>query len=315
MLFKQTEPLLYDNDTTAGNLDKLTFKTGVLPAEVQISRSSANLVLKIAGTTDQVTVMNYFNGDGAGGWAVEEIGFTDDAATVWNVAAVKTALLNGGAGNDTIVGYASDDVLNGNDGADTMSGGDGADTLNGGAGADTLKGENGNDILNGGADADNLQGGAGNDTFDGGAGNDVLIGSYYDAYWGTYNGAGNDTYLFGSGGGQDTIYDVDSTAGNSDLLRFGSGIAADQLWFRQMGNNLEVSIIGTADKVTIANWYQGSGNHVETLELASGSQLLDSQVQNLVSAMASFSPPAMGQTTLPPSYQTSLAPVIAANWL
>jgi hypothetical protein len=33
-----------------------------------------------------------------------------------------------------------------------------------------------------------------------------------------------------------------------------------------------------------------------------------------VSAMAAFSPPAAGQTTLPANYQTALAPVIAANW-
>ena len=45
-----------------------------------------------------------------------------------------------------------------------------------------------------------------------------------------------------------------------------------------------------------------------------GNVLLDSQVQNLVNAMASFAPPAAGQTTLPTNYQTSLAPVIAANW-
>jgi len=43
--------------------------------------------------------------------------------------------------------------------------------------------------------------------------------------------------------------------------------------------------------------------------------LLDSQVQNLVSAMAAFSPPAAGQTTLSASYATTLAPVIVANWV
>jgi hypothetical protein len=37
-------------------------------------------------------------------------------------------------------------------------------------------------------------------------------------------------------------------------------------------------------------------------------------VENLVQAMAAFSPPAAGETTLPPAYQTSLEPVIAANW-
>jgi hypothetical protein len=45
-----------------------------------------------------------------------------------------------------------------------------------------------------------------------------------------------------------------------------------------------------------------------------GKVLLDTQVESLVSAMASFSPPAAGQTTLPQNYQDSLGSVIAANW-
>ena len=45
-----------------------------------------------------------------------------------------------------------------------------------------------------------------------------------------------------------------------------------------------------------------------------GKLLLDSQVENLVQAMAAFAPPAAGQTILPPAYQETLATVIAANW-
>jgi hypothetical protein len=41
---------------------------------------------------------------------------------------------------------------------------------------------------------------------------------------------------------------------------------------------------------------------------------LDSQVNNLVNAMAAFSPPAAGQTTLSAAYATALNPVIVANW-
>ena len=46
------------------------------------------------------------------------------------------------------------------------------------------------------------------------------------------------------------------------IARFDAGIAADQLWFQHVGNNLEVSIIGTSDKFTLSNWYTGSANHV-----------------------------------------------------
>ena len=81
-----------------------------------------------------------------------------------------------------------------------------------------------------------------------------------------------------------------------------------------IGNNLEVSVIGTTDKLSLTNWYLCSQYHVEQFKTSDGKTLLDSQVQNLVSAMAGFSPPAAGQTTLSASYQASLAPVIAANW-
>ena len=127
-------------------------------------------------------------------------------------------------------------------------------------------------------------------------------------------GLGADTYLFGRGDGQDTLSDVDSAAGVQDTLQFGSSITDDQLWFRHVGSSLEVSVIGTADKVTISGWYTNTDHHVEILKVAGGQQLLDSQVQNLVQAMAAFAPPAIGQTTLPASYQASLNGVIAANW-
>jgi hypothetical protein len=37
-------------------------------------------------------------------------------------------------------------------------------------------------------------------------------------------------------------------------------------------------------------------------------------VNQLVQAMAAFAPSAMGETTLPANYQSSLNSVIAANW-
>ena len=64
----------------------------------------------------------------------------------------------------------------------------------------------------------------------------------------------------------------------------------------------------------ISNWYLGSQYHVEQFRTNDGKVLLDSQVQNLVTAMAAFSPPAAGQTTLPGDYAASLNTVIAANW-
>lgn len=160
-----------------------------------------------------------------------------------------------------------------------------------------------NDVLTGGAGDDVLNGLAGLDTLDGGTGNDTLSG-----------GTGSDTYVLGLGYGAETIQENDATSGNADLLRILEGVAADQLWFRRLSNNLEVSIIGTGDRATIGNWYTGDQYKVEQFQISDNQMLLHSQVDNLVQAMAAFSPPPPGQTTLTPAQQSALAPVIAANW-
>ncbi|WCM85510.1 hypothetical protein M5C97_10150 [Acidovorax sp. NCPPB 3859] len=45
-----------------------------------------------------------------------------------------------------------------------------------------------------------------------------------------------------------------------------------------------------------------------------GKVLQASQVQNLVQAMTSLSPPAAGQTQLPAHYQSKLETTLVANW-
>ncbi|WP_295551257.1 calcium-binding protein [uncultured Pseudacidovorax sp.] len=226
---------------------------------------------------------------------------------------LQTGNLNatGNALDNVLFAGAGNNVLDGLGGTDTVSyefatsavtvslattaaqttGGSGSDTL---SNLENLTGSNYNDSLTGSSAANVLRGGIGNDSING--------------------GLGADTYQFGRGDGQDSVTDVDSTGGVSDVLAFDAGISADQLWFRQVGSSLEASIIGTSDKVTISNWYTGNQYHLERFKTSDGKTLLDSQVQNLVQAMASFAPPAAGQTTLPTSYQSSLAPVIAANW-
>lgn len=143
----------------------------------------------------------------------------------------------------------------------------------------------------------------GDDTLRGMAGSDTLIG-----------GAGNDTYLLGRGDGAETVQENDSTSGNTDILRFLEDVSVEQVWFRRVSNNLEVSIIGTGDRASITNWYSGNQYRLEQFQVSDGQALLMSQVENLVNAMAAFSPPPMGQTTLTPAEQASLAPTIAANW-
>ncbi|WP_267896318.1 calcium-binding protein, partial [Paracidovorax avenae] len=126
----------------------------------------------------------------------------------------------GDNGANSFSSGAGDDWLRGLEGNDHLAAGSGNDVLEGGAGDDSLQGQAGNDRLLGGEGADVLQGGDGDDVLDGGAGNDILAGGVYDTWNGNYNGAGNDTYLFGRGDGQDVIIDDDATVGNLDKLVF-----------------------------------------------------------------------------------------------
>ncbi|MEK7323495.1 MAG: S8 family serine peptidase [Pseudomonadota bacterium] len=261
--------------------------------------------------------------------------------------------LSGLAGNDSLNGGTGNDTLNGGAGADSLMGSLGNDTYhidnsldviteNAGEGTDTVlvtgttftsytlgvnmenlnfslapsmingTGNELGNVISGNTGNNNLSGGVGNDTLNGSAGNDILDGGLGSDR--LNGGTGNDTYLLGRGYGGETVTENDATTGNTDVAQFLSDIAIDQIWFRRLSNNLEVSVIGTNDKLTIGNWYSGNAYHIEQFKTAGGKTLLDSQVDNLVNAMAAFAPPAAGQTTLPPNYQTQLNPVIAANW-
>ena len=322
--------------------DTIKFGAGIVASAVTLGRSGNDLIFKVSAT-DQVSVKDWYVN---GFQYIEKVQFAD--GTAWDLAKLKTMTpaaysgsaaadsINGWdgidnisalAGNDTINGYGGNDILNGGDGDDTINAGDGNDQVLGGLGADKIDGGEGNDVIDGGdgndtitdtAGANTIKGGLGNDTItgrgtiEGGKGDDVI--SYGD-WW------SGDTYVFNVGDGKDTIYDYGASnalgysgTGLDDTIKFGAGINSSQLWFRKIGNDLDVTRIGSTEGVVIKDWYSSGFQHVEQFKAADGKTLLDGQVDALVSAMAAFAPPAAGQTTLPANYQTALNPVIAANW-
>ena len=97
-------------------------------------------------------------------------------------------------------------------------------------------------------------------------------------------------------------------------MRLGSGIAYDQLWFTRSGQYLVMSVIGRDQSLTVAGWYNGTNNHLAELQTADGHEISDTGMQQLVQAMSAYTPPAEGQTTLPPDLAQALAPALAANW-
>jgi Ca2+-binding RTX toxin-like protein len=178
-------------------------------------------------------------------------------------------VLDGGSGNDTVDGGAGNDTLLGGSGNDALSGGDGVDTLVGGSGDDQLGGGAGNDMMTGGGGADQFTGGTGNDTMTGGSGNDV--------------------YNFARGDGKDTIIDLDPFVGNQDRAAFGATINPFDLVLSRQADDLRLAIHGSADQVTVRDWYLGRTNHIETIQAGNGEILLSTQVNQLIQAMAAFS--------------------------
>ena len=151
--------------------------------------------------------------------------------------------------------------------------------------------------------------GFGNNTFEDGGGNDVLNG-----------GGGYDTYKFGSSFGQTVInnYASDHDGSSYGEIDFASGgVAADQLWLQQSGNNLKIDLLGTNDSITVDNWFASDKrNQVESIHSGDG-LTIDSQLQQLVSAMATYTANNPGfdptQTSQMPT-NSSLQSALAAAW-
>ncbi|MFN8935971.1 MAG: calcium-binding protein [Pseudomonadota bacterium] len=224
----------------------------------------------------------------ATGNALDNVLRGNAAANVLDGAAGSDTMI-GGAGNDTYVVDAAGDLITEllNEGIDLVQS---SITLTLGSNVENLTltgasaiGGTGNaldNVITGNGASNALGGGAGNDTLDGGAGNDTLAG-----------GTGADSYVFGRGWGLDTIQENDGTAGILDQVRFGANIVVADTAYARVGNNLEVSIRNTGDKLVIQNWYAGAQHQVELFRYSNGTVLSASQAAGLVASMAAFTGP------------------------
>ncbi|MFD1245723.1 putative Ig domain-containing protein [Paralysiella testudinis] len=229
--------------------------------------------------------------------AQDPAGASAQQAFTLTVAADNAVYITGfgisGLGDDEIVGSAGDDIIWANAGNDTVYAGKGNDFVNGGLGDDHLFGEEGNDTL---------QGGLGDDVLSGGLGNDKLEG-----------GLGNDTYLFAKGDGQDRIYDL---GGSNDTLTL-SDLTVNDVWFARQGNHLEISVIGSEDKITVENqflWFFGHPNKVENIRLDNGIHIADTQLDKLINAMAAFAPGQNNGKSVPEQMQQYMHQIGAADY-
>lgn len=167
------------------------------------------------------------------------------------------------------------------------------------AGLLSMRGTEGNDgNLTAGRVDTKIYGYGGDDRLTGGTGNDSLEG-----------GAGDDTYIFRVGDGQDTI---NNSGGGEDLLKFADVNPAD-LWFEKSGYHLLIGLVGTEDRVTVSNWYYGNSYSIDTIE-AGGYAVAETQVAQMVQALAAVGAPAGVNGQWTEEQRESLAPVLAAHW-
>jgi len=252
---------------------------------VTISRDfNSNLIIKINGTTDKLTLSNWFFDDA---YKIEQVKFAN--GTLWNAATLVAK---------TQVATDGDDYLTGNTGANNLSGLKGNDTYivdhagdkvneNPNEGIDNVLAsisytlaanvENltltGNTAINGtGNELNNsITGNSAGNVLNGGAGNDYLNGGYgsYDYNTGTYTGNGNDTYVFGIGSGEDIIYDYNSY-GDLDTVQLGAGITTTDVTISRDSINLFVNINGTGDQLRLFNWFFDDASKIEQVKFANG---------------------------------------------
>lgn len=103
-------------------------------------------------------------------------------------------------------------------------------------------------------------------------------------------------------------------SGEMGRLVFGKDISPDRLWFQHEGQDLQISVIGSKQEVTLHNWYASPSERPGDIMAGDGHRLMDSDVEHLVQAMAAFAPPAPATATFGDVEQQRLQPVLAANW-
>ncbi len=103
-------------------------------------------------------------------------------------------------------------------------------------------------------------------------------------------------------------------SGSMGQLVFGQDISPERLWFEHHGQDLQISVVGSQQEVTLHNWYADTPERPRDIMIGTQHRLLGGDVENLVQAMAAFAPAAPATMTFSAAEQQALQPVLAANW-
>jgi len=201
--------------------DQVVFAGNVNVTDVDVRADGGDLLLRIQDSMAIVRVVGYFNSN------VEDrpiIRFASGAA--WDAGVVQSKLNNWSQGFYPKIGDSF------------VEGGMGNDQLMGSPGDDTLYGDGGRDFMDG--------------------------------------GPGVDTYLFGRGDGQDTVYagyiDNYGLSPKADRLLFGANISIADISVKQVSNtDLLVSVNGTGDSVLLTGYFNQAEPNRLLIQFADGS--------------------------------------------
>lgn len=145
---------IYDNsgNLLSGQIDTLSFGSGITQADVTFSRSgnSADLLATIGTSGQTVKIDKQF--DKILGWwpsQIETFAFSDGSSMSYSDVMLALIASSETVGNDSIYGFGSNDLLDGGAGNDSLYGEDGNDTYAFGRGydSDTIQDGNGTDTV------------------------------------------------------------------------------------------------------------------------------------------------------------------------
>ena len=267
--------LIEEGGALPNDVDKIEFLSGIDPSAIQVSApaggSSGDLVLTIIDTQERITISGFFESNRN---TVERVVFAD--GTQWTASYLQTLLTSGSSGNDSLSGGAAADTISGLAGNDQLVGNAGDDQLFGNDGNDVLRGLDGYDVLVGGTGNDSVSGeGRGADLIVGGVGDDSLSGFTKEANF-VVGGIGADslygdaTYVFRRGDGNDTLSNT-----TRSVLVLGPTISASDLVVTRSALDLTIRLSGTADSITVKDWYASypyTSNRVEELVFSDGTR-------------------------------------------
>ncbi|MFN4352188.1 MAG: VCBS domain-containing protein [Hylemonella sp.] len=134
--------------------DTLRFGADIVATDLVVRTRGEDLVIGIAGTSDQVTVKRHANS------VVEKF---EVGGVTLSYQEILSLIPN--YGTEYIYGSDGDDYLAGTDKDSLMYGFGGGDTMAGNGGSDVLNGAEGNDVLAGGTERDILSGGLGSNVY------------------------------------------------------------------------------------------------------------------------------------------------------